>query len=250
MVTVVAGADVDGRAAAFVAALRLLRSSLRKRRTGDHRFHFGSGHKSRFSGAAVAASLRSVPLARHDAAQCGSCRAILGARSARLRSCGPAVVQASPRLIRPPIELPANAGERASTVSSAIPCTCQGGRLLPSASHHDHRHRIRGRSRTLRARSGALDQCPAHRRDRFPDQAGNHGEAATPEPSVRILRMSRAADRACANRTTERRACDNPQEPRVPGTIVPDAGQVGHVSIKPSGTVAELRKNIGDDVEG
>ncbi|MGY3510627.1 efflux RND transporter periplasmic adaptor subunit [Bradyrhizobium lupini] len=34
----------------------------------------------------------------------------------------------------------------------------------------------------------------------------------------------------------------------VPGTIVPDAGGVAHVSIKVSGTVADLRKNIGDDV--
>jgi len=34
----------------------------------------------------------------------------------------------------------------------------------------------------------------------------------------------------------------------VPGTIVPDAGRVSHVSVKLSGTVAELRKNIGDDV--
>jgi membrane fusion protein, heavy metal efflux system len=34
----------------------------------------------------------------------------------------------------------------------------------------------------------------------------------------------------------------------VPGTIVPDAGRVAHVSVKLSGTVADLRKNIGDDV--
>ena len=34
----------------------------------------------------------------------------------------------------------------------------------------------------------------------------------------------------------------------VPGTIVPDAGNVAHVSVKLSGTVAELHKNIGDDV--
>ena len=34
----------------------------------------------------------------------------------------------------------------------------------------------------------------------------------------------------------------------VPGTIVPDAGRVAHISVKLSGTVAELRKNIGDDV--
>ncbi|MET4322579.1 efflux RND transporter periplasmic adaptor subunit [Bradyrhizobium sp. RT5a] len=34
----------------------------------------------------------------------------------------------------------------------------------------------------------------------------------------------------------------------VPGTIVPDAGRVAHVSVKLSGTVSELRKNIGDDV--
>lgn len=34
----------------------------------------------------------------------------------------------------------------------------------------------------------------------------------------------------------------------VPGTVVPDAGRVSHVSVKLSGSVAELRKNIGDDV--
>lgn len=34
----------------------------------------------------------------------------------------------------------------------------------------------------------------------------------------------------------------------VPGTIVPDAGRISHVSVKLSGTIAELRKNIGDDV--
>lgn len=34
----------------------------------------------------------------------------------------------------------------------------------------------------------------------------------------------------------------------VPGTIVPDASRVAHVSVKLAGTVAELRKNIGDDV--
>lgn len=33
-----------------------------------------------------------------------------------------------------------------------------------------------------------------------------------------------------------------------PGTIVPDASRVAHVSVKLAGTVAELRKNIGDDV--
>jgi cobalt-zinc-cadmium efflux system membrane fusion protein len=34
----------------------------------------------------------------------------------------------------------------------------------------------------------------------------------------------------------------------VPGTIAPDADRVAHVSVKLSGTVAELRKNIGDEV--
>jgi membrane fusion protein, heavy metal efflux system len=34
----------------------------------------------------------------------------------------------------------------------------------------------------------------------------------------------------------------------VPGTIMPDADRVAHVSVKLAGTVAELRKNIGDDV--
>src|SRR5437879_4213443 len=34
----------------------------------------------------------------------------------------------------------------------------------------------------------------------------------------------------------------------VPGTIVPHADRIVHVAVKLSGTVAELRKNIGDDV--
>jgi cobalt-zinc-cadmium efflux system membrane fusion protein len=34
----------------------------------------------------------------------------------------------------------------------------------------------------------------------------------------------------------------------VPGTILPDADRVAHVAVKLAGTVAELRKNIGDDV--
>ncbi|MGY4472836.1 efflux RND transporter periplasmic adaptor subunit [Bradyrhizobium sp. USDA 3364] len=38
------------------------------------------------------------------------------------------------------------------------------------------------------------------------------------------------------------------QRVTVPGAIVPDSGRVAHVSVKLAGTVAELRKNIGDDV--
>jgi cobalt-zinc-cadmium efflux system membrane fusion protein len=34
----------------------------------------------------------------------------------------------------------------------------------------------------------------------------------------------------------------------VPGTVIPDSDRVAHVSVKLSGTVAELRKQIGDDV--
>lgn len=34
----------------------------------------------------------------------------------------------------------------------------------------------------------------------------------------------------------------------VPGGIIPHADRIAHVSVKLSGTVAELRKNIGDDV--
>ena len=34
----------------------------------------------------------------------------------------------------------------------------------------------------------------------------------------------------------------------VPGTILPDADRIAHVSVKLSGTVAELRKKLGDPV--
>jgi membrane fusion protein, heavy metal efflux system len=71
---------------------------------------------------------------------------------------------------------------------------------------------------------------------------------AAPEPSVRLLPMSeerielaQIEQRSVGPATVAKRLA-------VSGTIVPDAGRVAHVSVKLSGTVADLRKNIGDDV--
>lgn len=71
---------------------------------------------------------------------------------------------------------------------------------------------------------------------------------AAPEPSARSLTMNeerielaQIEQRSVGPATVAKRLA-------VPGTIVPDAARVAHVSVKLSGTVAELRKNIGDDV--
>ncbi|MGR4928159.1 efflux RND transporter periplasmic adaptor subunit [Bradyrhizobium sp. CAR08] len=69
-----------------------------------------------------------------------------------------------------------------------------------------------------------------------------------PEPSARSLTMNeerielaQIEQRSVGVATVAKRLA-------VPGTIVPDAARVAHISVKLSGTVAELRKNIGDDV--
>jgi cobalt-zinc-cadmium efflux system membrane fusion protein len=71
---------------------------------------------------------------------------------------------------------------------------------------------------------------------------------AAPEPSGRLLPMSeerielaQIEQRSVGPATVAKRLA-------VSGTLVPDAGHMAHVSVKLSGTVAELRKNIGDDV--
>lgn len=69
-----------------------------------------------------------------------------------------------------------------------------------------------------------------------------------PEPPARSLTMNeerielaQIEQRSVGPATVAKRLA-------VPGTIVPDAARVAHISVKLSGTVAELRKNIGDDV--
>ena len=71
---------------------------------------------------------------------------------------------------------------------------------------------------------------------------------AAPEPSVRIIPMNEERIGLAQIELRSVGPATIAKHLAVPGTIVPDAGQVAHVSVKLAGTVAELRKNIGDDV--
>jgi membrane fusion protein, heavy metal efflux system len=68
------------------------------------------------------------------------------------------------------------------------------------------------------------------------------------EPSVRLLPMSEERIELAQIKQGSVGPATVAKRLAVSGTIVPDAGRVAHVSVKLSGTVAELRKNIGDDV--
>jgi cobalt-zinc-cadmium efflux system membrane fusion protein len=71
---------------------------------------------------------------------------------------------------------------------------------------------------------------------------------ATPEPAVRLVPMSDERIELAQIEQASVGPASVAKRLAVSGTIVPDAGRVAHVSVKLSGTVAELRKNIGDDV--
>jgi len=82
-----------------------------------------------------------------------------------------------------------------------------------------------------------------------PAKTAAPSKPAAPEPAAARLPMSeeqiKLAQIELANvgpATIARRLV-------VPGSIVPNADLIGHVSVKLSGTVAELRKKIGDDID-
>jgi cobalt-zinc-cadmium efflux system membrane fusion protein len=75
-------------------------------------------------------------------------------------------------------------------------------------------------------------------------------EAAEHKPDGKPLVITMDAERIKLAGIELRQAGPAPiaQRVTVPGAIAPDSGRVAHVSVKLAGTVAELRKNIGDDV--
>jgi cobalt-zinc-cadmium efflux system membrane fusion protein len=89
----------------------------------------------------------------------------------------------------------------------------------------------------LRPNAGAKTETD--RADSKP-KATSDGKALVPMDEERI-RLAQIDQSKVGPGTIARRLS-------VPGTIVPDADRVAHVSVKLTGAVAELRKNIGDDV--
>src|SRR4051812_29043192 len=76
----------------------------------------------------------------------------------------------------------------------------------------------------------------------------NSAKQATPEPAAGALPMSDEQIKVAQIELAKVGPASIAKRLVVPGSIVPNGGLIAHVSVKLSGTVAELRKNIGDDV--
>jgi cobalt-zinc-cadmium efflux system membrane fusion protein len=81
-----------------------------------------------------------------------------------------------------------------------------------------------------------------------PQEKTNVTKSAATEASSDVLRMDDERIKLAQIELSKVGAATIARRLAVPGTIVPDASRVAHISVKLSGTVAELRKNIGDDV--
>src|SRR5882757_1396871 len=69
-----------------------------------------------------------------------------------------------------------------------------------------------------------------------------------PEPGSALIPMSEEQVKLAQIEMVSARPASVAKRLIVPGTIVPHADHIVHVAVKLSGTVAELRKNIGDQV--
>lgn len=82
---------------------------------------------------------------------------------------------------------------------------------------------------------------PAVIAQKNPKSAGSATKSAVVTMDDERIKLAQIEEQSVGPATIAKRLA-------VPGTIVPDAGRVAHVSVKLSGTVAELHRNIGDDV--
>jgi cobalt-zinc-cadmium efflux system membrane fusion protein len=81
-----------------------------------------------------------------------------------------------------------------------------------------------------------------------PQEKANVAKYAATEVSSDVLPMDDERIKLAQIELSKVGAATIARRLAVPGTIAPDASRVAHISVKLSGTVAELRKNIGDDV--
>lgn len=92
---------------------------------------------------------------------------------------------------------------------------------------------------TLQRVAGPVVPAAVAQRDAKP--AGSSNRSTVVAMDDERIKLAEIEQRSVGPATIARRLT-------IPGTVVPDAGRVAHISVKLSGTVAELRKNIGDDV--
>ena len=81
-----------------------------------------------------------------------------------------------------------------------------------------------------------------------PTSAGREKSAAEAKDEQGVVKLSEDEVKSAGIESATVRAGTIAQRIVVPGTIIPHADRIAHVAVKVSGTVAELRKKVGDPV--